>query len=133
MVDDLLVEKKLIKIWREVLNLPEIGVEENFFQIGGDSILSIQMLTLAAEEGIQLDIGAVFEYPTISQLARIAENYSDQVDIKINKEQIVLQEAPLLEQIKKIVIALNPLAVIENFLPLTPMQSSILFRSLYDP
>ena len=41
------LEQKLIAIWEEVLNFKPISVEDNFFEIGGDSILSIQILAKA--------------------------------------------------------------------------------------
>lgn len=62
-------EQKLARIWQEVLHLETVGVRDNFFELGGDSIICIQMVAKAAQEGIQLDINEVFASPTIMQLA----------------------------------------------------------------
>ena len=48
------IEARLCSIWASLLGLEKVGVNENFFEIGGDSILSIQMLARASREGIEL-------------------------------------------------------------------------------
>jgi len=47
-------EELLAGIWAEVLGLERVGVEENFFELGGDSILSIQMVARAHRAGLRL-------------------------------------------------------------------------------
>jgi amino acid adenylation domain-containing protein len=67
------VEKKLVEIWAEVLNLDkgEIGVEANFFEIGGNS-LKINHINSKARVVFAKDIPlvAMFEYPTIKSFSR---------------------------------------------------------------
>ena len=48
------VEKVLLGIWQEVLGLTAIGIHDNFFEIGGDSILSIQVIAKARSAGMPL-------------------------------------------------------------------------------
>lgn len=62
------IGKKLIEIWQEVLGLSTISIDDNFFDIGGDSIQSIQMLAMARKEGIILSPNQIFEYQTIKEL-----------------------------------------------------------------
>ncbi|MEL4898614.1 condensation domain-containing protein [Crocosphaera sp. Alani8] len=66
-------EETLATIWAEILGLDRISVEDNFFQLGGDSILSIQVISKANEMGLQLTPQQLFEYPTIVQLAAVAK------------------------------------------------------------
>jgi amino acid adenylation domain-containing protein len=66
-------EKILTRIWTDVLQLSEVGVHDNFFALGGDSILSIQILARAREEGLELALETLFAHPTISELARAAQ------------------------------------------------------------
>ncbi|WP_420007375.1 amino acid adenylation domain-containing protein [Xanthomonas sacchari] len=66
------VEARLAQIWQEVLRLERIGVLDNFFEIGGDSILSIQVVSRAAQAGIALTTKQLFEGQTIAALARLA-------------------------------------------------------------
>ena len=46
-------EEAMVGIWKEVLGLDEIGVDDNFFQLGGDSIRSIQVQALAQKRGLR--------------------------------------------------------------------------------
>ncbi len=64
-----LVEEKLIKIWEEILNFAPINIHDNFFEIGGDSILSIQIIAKARQQGMNLVANQIFEYQTIAELA----------------------------------------------------------------
>jgi non-ribosomal peptide synthase protein (TIGR01720 family) len=63
----------MLDLWKSVLGLNNIGVTENFFQLGGDSILCIQLMTLARKSGILFDIKDIFENPTIQALAKSAK------------------------------------------------------------
>ncbi|WP_009631335.1 non-ribosomal peptide synthetase [Synechocystis sp. PCC 7509] len=65
-------EQQLANIWAEVLKLPQVGINSNFFELGGDSILSIQVVAKANQAGLQLTPKHLFEHQTIAQLAAIA-------------------------------------------------------------
>ncbi|ALX44674.1 hypothetical protein AQ610_19265 (plasmid) [Burkholderia humptydooensis] len=62
-------EAALVEIWQGLLGLERVGVRDNFFALGGDSILSIQMASRAAERGLRISPQQVFSYPTIAELA----------------------------------------------------------------
>jgi len=64
------IERKLLDIWKEVLNLSNIGIHDNFFDIGGDSLLSIQIISSARKLGIMLSPNQLFDYQTISELSK---------------------------------------------------------------
>src|SRR5947209_19289373 len=61
------VEQTLTDIWRQVLRLPQVGIHDNFFALGGDSILSLSLVAQARQAGLQLTVKQVFEAPTIAQ------------------------------------------------------------------
>ncbi|NNF17275.1 MAG: AMP-binding protein, partial [Gammaproteobacteria bacterium] len=65
------VETTLAKIWARVFGLDRVGVNDNFFELGGDSIVNIQIVALAAKEGLMLSPQQVFEYPTIAELKKV--------------------------------------------------------------
>ncbi|MDT8913030.1 non-ribosomal peptide synthase/polyketide synthase [Amycolatopsis sp. PS_44_ISF1] len=65
-------ERVLAKIWADVLGLAEVGVEDNFFDLGGDSILSIGLVAAAAEAGLKVTAADVFACQTIAALALVA-------------------------------------------------------------
>jgi amino acid adenylation domain-containing protein/non-ribosomal peptide synthase protein (TIGR01720 family) len=66
------IEEELGRIWAAVLRLPKVSVHDNFFEIGGDSILSIQIVARAQRAGIRLTPRQIFEHPTIADLAAVA-------------------------------------------------------------
>jgi amino acid adenylation domain-containing protein/non-ribosomal peptide synthase protein (TIGR01720 family) len=65
-------EKLLANIWSQVLGLERIGVNDNFFRLGGDSILSIQIIAKANQAGLRLTPRQLFQHQTIAQLAAVA-------------------------------------------------------------
>ncbi|EOO12020.1 non-ribosomal peptide synthetase [Bacillus cereus] len=65
-------EKILATIWKQVLGVKKVGIHDNFFEIGGDSILSIQIISQASQEGLKVTPKQMFECPTIAELAQVA-------------------------------------------------------------
>ncbi|MBD6618563.1 amino acid adenylation domain-containing protein [Komarekiella sp. 'clone 1'] len=79
------VEKQLAVIWAEVLGLKEIGRNDNFFRLGGDSILSLQVIFKANQIGLNLTPKQLFQHQTIAQLALVVGTTK-----KIQAEQMEL-------------------------------------------
>ncbi|WNW10411.1 amino acid adenylation domain-containing protein [Pseudomonas sp. DTU_2021_1001937_2_SI_NGA_ILE_001] len=67
------MERSLQAIVAKVLKLERVSVTENFFAIGGDSILSLQVVAQAREQGIALSAKQVFESQTIAAMAEVAQ------------------------------------------------------------
>lgn len=68
-------EKTLANIWQAVLKLPAVGIHDNFFTLGGHSILAAQLLTrLQTTFAIELPLPNLFKAPTISELALVIES-----------------------------------------------------------
>jgi non-ribosomal peptide synthase protein (TIGR01720 family) len=65
-------EATLASIWASVLGLQQVGVHDIFFELGGDSILSIQVIARANQAGIYLTPRQLFEDPTVAGLAAFA-------------------------------------------------------------
>ena len=63
------VEKLLSQIWQEVLGVPRVGCLDDFFALGGDSILSIQVVSRARRSGLVIQPGDVGLYPRLEDLA----------------------------------------------------------------
>ncbi|MGB5236434.1 MAG: phosphopantetheine-binding protein [Flavobacteriaceae bacterium] len=68
------LEKMLVEIWEEVMNFSPIGIHDNFFEIGGDSILSIQIIAKAKQNGLNISPAQFFEYQSISEIAHFLSN-----------------------------------------------------------
>ncbi|MEM9494319.1 MAG: phosphopantetheine-binding protein, partial [Myxococcota bacterium] len=65
------IERRLAQVWERVLGVPSIGVHDGFFELGGDSVQSLQVQSLLAEQGIVLSPGQLFEARTIAGLAAV--------------------------------------------------------------
>jgi non-ribosomal peptide synthase protein (TIGR01720 family) len=64
----------MLRIWREVLAMPDAGPEDNFFSLGGDSIMAIQIAARARIAGLRCNAQLLFEHPTVrGLLAAIGE------------------------------------------------------------
>ncbi|WP_052007284.1 non-ribosomal peptide synthetase [Burkholderia paludis] len=63
-------EARLLAIWRDVLGRADIGVDDNFFALGGDSIQAIQAISRARADGLMLTVRELFEHQTIAALAQ---------------------------------------------------------------
>lgn len=75
-----LMESKIMELWKELLGLESIGINDNFFHIGGDSILSIQFIAKARKAGILITPNQIFDYQTISELANFIKQNEDQTE-----------------------------------------------------
>ncbi|MES1241663.1 MAG: amino acid adenylation domain-containing protein [Acidobacteriota bacterium] len=66
------VERDLVELWQDYLGIEKIGVLDNFFDLGGDSVTSIQIVSRANKAGYKLTQRKAFHHPTIEELARTA-------------------------------------------------------------
>ncbi|MCA2207594.1 non-ribosomal peptide synthetase [Nocardia rosealba] len=66
------MQTRLAELFARVLGVSSVGADESFFAIGGDSILSIQLVSLARTAGITFSTRDVFEHRTVAALARVA-------------------------------------------------------------
>jgi mycobactin peptide synthetase MbtE len=62
-------ERALAAVFAELLSTPEVGRSDDFFALGGDSILSVQLASRARAVGLPVNPRMIFENPTIAQLA----------------------------------------------------------------
>ncbi|MER7491263.1 non-ribosomal peptide synthase/polyketide synthase [Streptomyces pharetrae] len=62
-------ERTLAAIWSQVLGVPEVGATDNYFALGGDSILGIQIVSAARRAGLSLTPRHLFQHQTIAELA----------------------------------------------------------------
>jgi natural product biosynthesis luciferase-like monooxygenase protein len=68
------LEQTIAKLWCEVLGVPSVGVDDNFFDLGGHSLLTVQVLAkLKPLVDVDLTLIDLFRYPTIRQLAHFLE------------------------------------------------------------
>ncbi len=69
------MENIIAKIWSSILSKQKIGIRDDFFELGGHSNLAVlAMIRLEKETGIRLPIAAIFQSPTVEELAKLALN-----------------------------------------------------------
>ena len=71
------VEATLASIWSKLLDVEPISVTDDFFELGGDSLVSIRMVSMARQEGIQIQPADLPDHPTIRALAKMASDVSE--------------------------------------------------------
>lgn len=74
-------EEKLLQIWKNILKIEDIDVNDNFFDIGGDSVYAISMQIEAVKYGLDFEYSDIFTHPTIKELSK-KSNRSDEEFIK---------------------------------------------------
>ncbi|WP_298510748.1 non-ribosomal peptide synthetase [uncultured Kordia sp.] len=79
-------EKQLVQMWQELLGVNTVGIEDSFFELGGNSLQAMQLLGLIHQEfDVQVDLGKVFEKPTIAVIALEIDNVIWQKNYDHNK------------------------------------------------
>jgi aryl carrier-like protein len=79
-------EEALASIWQDVLGIDQVGIHDDFFELGGDSIITIQVVSRARRMGYELQVGDIFTYTTIARLSAMLEQRSD-TSLNISGEQ----------------------------------------------
>ena len=90
------IEEKIAKIWSEILQLSEIGIDDNFFDMGGTSIMAVKVVAeIEKTTGKRFPLSVLFEYSTVEKFARLLNEgskiYSDcVVPLKSNGNKVPL-------------------------------------------
>ena len=78
------IEKKLATIWQSLLHIEQVGKTDDFFELGGDSLLAITMLNEIADAfHSEISMKDIMEHTTLEQLAQCVENADNMVRIPI--------------------------------------------------
>jgi acyl carrier protein len=90
------VERVLADIWRQVLSVERVGLRDNFFDMGGHSLVAMQMVSRVREEfAIDLPIAAVFSAPTVAGLAESMHQNGANRDTLERTAEVILSTANL--------------------------------------
>lgn len=79
------IEMELVRLWQEVLNLDKVGINDDFFDLGGDSLNVIKVITKASELGIRISLEDMYKYTTILSLAPYVSRSSSIAEDNIAK------------------------------------------------
>ncbi|WP_039275344.1 phosphopantetheine-binding protein, partial [Paenibacillus polymyxa] len=80
-----LLEEQLVRIWQSVLNHHQIGIQDNFFEVGGHSLRATTLMAKIHQElNYKLALRDIFQYPTIEQLVQVmGEDQTQQTYVSI--------------------------------------------------
>jgi natural product biosynthesis luciferase-like monooxygenase protein/amino acid adenylation domain-containing protein len=118
-------EKALAQIWAHVLDLEQVGIHDNFFALGGDSIHSIRVLALAQDRNLRFNMQQLFQHQTIYELARSLNDKGAEPALAPATEPFSLVTP---EDREKLL-----LAELEDAYPLAKLQEGMLFHSELSP
>ena len=62
-------ERILVEVWQQALGVEGVGIRDDFFALGGDSLTSIRIVALARQRGVTLAPSEIFDFPSIAELA----------------------------------------------------------------
>ena len=97
-------QKELCKLIESVLGTTPVGITDDFFDVGGDSLKAIEFVSKAHNEGIYFNLQNVFDYPTVKALCECIENGDKQTvsfaDVDFSKVNTILAKNTV-EQINK--------------------------------
>jgi amino acid adenylation domain-containing protein/non-ribosomal peptide synthase protein (TIGR01720 family) len=93
------IEYCLVEIWAELLDMQSarISVESSFFELGGDSLMAIQFVSLAQKHSIYFSMSDLFEYRCIKDLAQVAKSQATEVMAKNNAVGNLLSDSEILQ------------------------------------
>ena len=116
-------EELLAEVWAQVLGVARVGVDDNFFALGGDSIRSIQVRSEAARRDVHLTTQQLFQHPTVRALARELRRTAGEAEPAPVAPFSLLEE----EDLRRLPPG------IEDAYPLSRLQAGMVFHSEYAP
>jgi amino acid adenylation domain-containing protein len=130
-------EKKMVKIWEEVLGKQQIGIRNNFFDLGGDSIKILRMTTAFRKE-MQLDIPVtdIYKYNTIEELLGHVLRDGDEIAVRKHQLNILTQNVEAdMAALKERILASAPFTnreEVEDIYPMSDIEKGMVYESLAD-
>ena len=113
-------EHALCELWREVLRVPHVSPHDNFFALGGDSMLAVSLVHAAREAGLVFSVRELFQHQSVAELARHLAGRDGAPD----------RPAPAPDW--QVPAELGQRADLEAVYPLTAMQAQMV-RAHHDP
>ncbi|MCV9934616.1 amino acid adenylation domain-containing protein [Flavobacterium sp. LS1R47] len=121
-------EKAICNIWQDVLGLERVGITDDFFRIGGDSILSIRLVSKIRQLGFNISVQEIFKYKIIQDiLPKIVKvDFLNEIDYK--------PFSLISSELKSSILKDNNLQLdqLQDIYPASYLQSGMLIESLVE-
>lgn len=128
------LEAQICEIWATVLGLSNVYPNENYFALGGDSIRSLSIASMAAKQGIIFEIRRLFDHPTPRSLATWIENSRKNTEILTTSSNVSVAEKQKIYQPFEILKNNERSALSSEIIdawPATKIQCGMIFHSEY--
>jgi amino acid adenylation domain-containing protein len=135
-------EEVLAGIWAELLHLEQVGRHDDFFGLGGHSLVAMRVIERMRRIGLHIDVRALFVNPTLAGLAATVSGDVGLIEIPENRipekcESITPEMLPLVKMTKEGLEAIvkrvpGGAANVQDIYPLAPLQEGILFHHLME-
>ncbi|ORY68182.1 uncharacterized protein BCR38DRAFT_422356 [Pseudomassariella vexata] len=113
-------EKRIAKLWQTLLEVDRVGIDDNFFKLGGGSVSAMRLVSMARRDGMTLTVSGIFKTPTLKELTLTVCETADSVDVasfsllrRLDLSEVKLQAA---EQCRV------DIAAVQDIYPLSAMQ-----------
>jgi amino acid adenylation domain-containing protein len=138
------IEHILADVWMDVLGVARVGRRDNFFALGGHSLLVLTLVERLRQKGLQVDVRALFATPALADLAAAVRRDERPFEVPATgipatgTDAITPAMLPLIaltpEEIDRIVSRVpGGAANVQDIYPLAPLQDGILFHHLLEP
>ncbi|WP_298734509.1 non-ribosomal peptide synthetase [uncultured Chitinophaga sp.] len=126
------MESSLAIIWQEVLGLEKVGIHDNFFRIGGDSIISIRLISrINRQFNAALTIGQLYQFNTIAALSGLLK---DDLDAAAIWQSVKQEITGSVDRLREQVLGMIPnAAAIEDIYPMSDIQKGMVILSALNP
>ncbi|KAF2678227.1 amino acid adenylation domain-containing protein [Lentithecium fluviatile CBS 122367] len=126
-------ETQLRAVWATVLGLAqdEIGTEDNFFGLGGDSIMAMKLVSAARKEGFSLAVGDVLRHPVLFEMAKTFKAIGQEMDSALRPFSLLDRSDPLDEILDGIAKQCGvPRSDIQDAYPCSSLQEGLVTLSM---
>lgn len=118
-------EKHLVSLWQDILRIPQVGVHDNFFALGGDSLRGVQFVGAMVKDGWFLSLVDLFQYQSIAELAKV-------LIARQEEDYVQIQSAEPFSQISTADREKMPEGVMDAY-PLSRMQAGMFYHMQLTP
>ncbi|RAH46727.1 nonribosomal peptide synthase SidD [Aspergillus brunneoviolaceus CBS 621.78] len=125
------LEQRLRQAWSVVLKQDAEGIraEDNFFALGGDSVMAMRLVSVCREQGLDLTVANTFGHPTLSGMAGVVQICATEARAELPPFSMISQDVESACREAAAACGVDPAAV-EDIYPCTPTQESLFTFSL---